>query len=297
MSLLSKNVFYDMHGRRSSLVTVISLSIIIAIIINLEAFARPYEKSASLIKTIRFTTSQPIDNSVALHYAYSGDIEKPGLLFIHGTPGSWGAFEVYLENSELQKLFFMISVDRLGWGQSPLDAKQINGDFVPQAESIKSVMDQYPNKKWILIGHSLGASIAPKIAMIAPQQTSSLLLLSGSLKPSLGRPRWYNRVASTWVVSRLIGKAMRYSNREIMGLRKQLKKMDAEIKASKLDVNLVIMQGKKDRLVSPKNPTYVASAWKNNFKSISLIELESEGHFLPWNQTPLIIKTLVELKQ
>jgi pimeloyl-ACP methyl ester carboxylesterase len=297
MPLLAKNSSSKTYGRKTSFLLLIGFSLVVLIIINIEAFAKPYENSTSTAQTIRFNTSQASDDSAALHYAYSGDIEKPGLIFIHGTPGGWGAFEVYLENPILKKDFFMVSVDRLGWGQSPLDPKQINGDFGPQAKSIKAVMDQYPKKKWTVIGHSLGASIAPKVAIIAPKQTSSLLLLSGSLKPKLGSPRWYNRVASTWVVSRMIGKSMRYSNREIMGLRKQLKKLDTEIKANKLDVDLIIMQGKKDRLVSPKNPSYANSAWKNNFKSISLIELENEGHFTPWNQTPLIIKTLIELNQ
>lgn len=292
MPLLSKNVLSKIHEYNAPFVIII---IIVAFVANVGAQAKPYNEPAKLEQTIQFTTSKPNDATAALHYAYSGNIKAPGLLFIHGTPGGWGAFRAYLENPELQKQFFMVSVDRLGWGQSKLNTRKINGDFGPQIKSIKSVMDQYSDKKWTLVGHSLGASIAPKIALVAPQQTSSLVLLSGSLKPSLGRPRWYNRVASTWVVSRLIGKSMRYSNREIMGLRKQLEKMDAEIKASTLDVDLIIMQGKKDRLVSPKNPSYAASEWKNNFKSISLIELENEGHFIPWNRTPLIIKTLIEL--
>jgi hypothetical protein len=29
-------------------------------------------------------------------YAYSGYLDKPGLLFIHVTPGDWAAFETYL---------------------------------------------------------------------------------------------------------------------------------------------------------------------------------------------------------
>jgi len=202
---------------------------------------------------------------------------------------------MYLESPQLQRDFFMISVDRLGWGKSTLEPKKINGDFGPQAQSIKAIMDQYPDKKWTIVGHSLGASIAPKIALVAPKQTSSLLLLAGSLKPNLGKPRWYNRAASTWVVSQLIGSTMRYSNREIMGLRKQLKLMDAEIKSTQLQTDVVVMQGKKDRLVSPQNPQSAAKEWQNNFKSIRLIELPEEGHFLPWYQTPLVVKTIYEL--
>lgn len=278
--------------------TQISLLLVLFVFllgINLDVFSKPYDKSTKLNQFIKFSKTNKTDSASALHYAYSGDSNKPGILFIHGTPGGWGAFELYLDSSQLQQDFFMVSVDRLGWGQSTLSPKKINGDFKPQAQSIKMVMDQYPDKKWTIVGHSLGASIAPKVALEAPVQTQALLLLAGSLNPKLGAPRWYNRAASTWVVSRLIGESMRYSNREIMGLRKQLKLMDQQIKASSLNVNLIVMQGKKDRLVSPKNPSYINKAWANNFKSIELIELVGEGHFLPWNQTPLVISSLYKL--
>lgn len=281
--------------KESALILLLFLFVIFTV--NSIANAKSDKNSTTLNQSIKFAQTNKTDHSRSLHYAYSGNTDKPGILFIHGTPGGWGAFEVYLENNQLQDDFFMVSVDRLGWGNSTLPPNEINGDFAPQAHSIKTVMDQYPDKKWTLIGHSLGASIAPKVALIAKNQTNGLLLLAGSLKPNLGKPRWYNRIANTWLVSNLIGESMRYSNREIMGLRKQLKLMDTEIKSSTLDLELIVMQGKKDRLVSPKNPAYARKEWANNFKSIELIELPEEGHFLPWNQTPLIIRTLYKLNK
>lgn len=228
-------------------------------------------------------------------FAYAGDESKPGVLFIHGTPGGWGAFAAYLENPGLQRDFFMVSVDRLGWGKSPLPAKQIDGDFKPQSLGIGGVFNKYPGKKWTLVGHSLGASIAPQIALDYPDRVSGLLLLAGSLKPSLGSPRWYNRIASTWLVANLIGKGMKYSNREIMGLRKQLEAMDEKLRTAKLETKLIIMQGKKDRLVSPKNPAYAVKEWQDSFISIESVELEKAGHFLPWRQENLVEKLIYDL--
>ena len=73
-----------------------------------------------------------------LHYAAAGDIEKPGLLFIHGTPGSWTAFSGYLANPTLQENYFMVSVDRLGWGESavPKESKSASVEFLTQALSL-----------------------------------------------------------------------------------------------------------------------------------------------------------------
>jgi pimeloyl-ACP methyl ester carboxylesterase len=148
----------------------------------------------------------------------------------------------------------------------------------------------------LLIGHSLGASIAPKVALYAPDSVDSLLLLAGSLDPKLGKPRWYNWAASTWVISSLIGKSMKYSNREIMGLRKQLKLMNAELKLTTVNADLLIIQGDKDKLVSPKNPSYATEQWQSTFNSIEVVQLSDEGHFLPWRQAPLVVQSLYKLR-
>jgi pimeloyl-ACP methyl ester carboxylesterase len=271
--------------------TILSLAVVIA---NIDVLAEPYERSAELSNDINFSFARFEESEI--HYASSGNPEKPGIIFIHGTPGGWQAFEEYLESEELQRDFFMIAVDRLGWGRSVLSPKLIDGDFDQQSLAILAVMGQHANKKWTILGHSLGASLAPKIAIKAPNRVDSLLLLAGSLKPKLGNPRWYNWAASTWAISSLIGDSMKHSNREIMGLRKQLKVMDAELKQTQLDADLLIIQGKKDKLVSPKNPAYAVDHWGASFRTIEVIELSDEGHFLPWRQAPLIVQSLYKLR-
>ena len=283
------------RGGTSVLIFLLFLFFVIVLITRVEAFTKPYEPSS--LPSIQFKHTNAPSSTLGLHYAHSGNVNKPGLLFIHGTPGSWDAFKVYLENTQLQKDFFMVSVDRLGWGKSLMSLDKINGDFTPQAHSINTVLTQYPSKKWTLIGHSLGASIAPKVALISPHKIEGLLLLAGSLSPKLGKPRWYNIVAKTWFISRLIGQDMRNSNREIAGLSKQLEIMNQEIRMHNLKANVVIMQGGKDKLVSPKNLSYAAREWANKTQSMELIELENEGHFLPWKQTPLIIEVLYKLNR
>jgi pimeloyl-ACP methyl ester carboxylesterase len=270
------------------------IAVLVALTVNLDVLAQPSQPSAAIESEISFDLALIDDHKV--HYAAAGDQQKPGVLFIHGTPGGWDAFSSYLESKQLQRDFFMVSVDRMGWGGSQLDPKLIDGGFDLQARAIKAVLDQYPDKRWTLIGHSLGASIAPKVALYAPDSVDSLLLLAGSLNPKLGKPRWYNWAANTWAISSLIGQSMTYSNREIMGLRKQLKLMDAELKLASLDADLMIMQGGRDKLVSPKNPSYVATAWLSTFNNIEVIELADEGHFLPWRQAPLVVKSIYKLR-
>lgn len=257
------------------------------------AYSQHVESSEVAINKINFAHVSIADKR--LHYAFAGDPSQLGVIFVHGTPGSWRAFRQYLEHDELQKDFFLVSVDRLGWGKSTLPSRQIDGDFELQSRSIVAVMDEFPDKNWIIVGHSLGASIAPKIALHAPQRVAGLLLLAGSLDPSLGKPRWYNRAAHTWVAKRLIPASLVRSNNEIMSLSNQLATMSAEISDTELAARLVVIQGHKDNLVSPRNSRYVEKNWQHNFADISLIELPDAGHFLPWRQTNLVLEQIRKL--
>ena len=88
------------------------------------AWSQPYQEAEITSPSIYF--SKVSNEDINAHYAYSGNPNKLGLLFIHGTPGGWAAFEGYLANSALQQFFFMVSVDRPGWGQSHTENKALN---------------------------------------------------------------------------------------------------------------------------------------------------------------------------
>lgn len=248
--------------------------------------AQPYEVPEQLDVSIQFKAVAAGDHEMS--YAYSGDNSKPGVIFIHGTPGGWGAFEVYLSNEALQRDFFMVSVDRLGWGLSAIPSKEIDGDFAKQANAIARIFDQHPDKQWTVVGHSLGASMAPKIAVTAPEKIAAMLLLAGSLDPKLGKPRWYNVVASSWLLRAVLPSHLNKANKEIMRLRRELTIVAEDISQVQLNTRLAVMQGGQDDLVSPKNPKYVDAYWRDNFAEVTLVELPEEGHFLPWRQTRFV---------
>ena len=255
--------------------------------------AQPYPASTSAHQAI--SLKQLNIEQYKLHYAVAGDSSKPGVIFIHGSPGGWQAFVAYLESEKLRQDFLLVSFDRLGWGKSNMRRAEVDGDFDLQARSVIAIMDTHPDKKWILVGHSLGASIAPKVALFEPERVAGLLLLAGSLDPELGHPRWFNRAASTWLVSKMIPQSLRKSNNEIMALSKQLEIMSEQISDTFLPAHLVVMQGLNDKLVSPKNTRYVEKHWQDNFADVKLMELSDAGHFLPWQKTQLVSDTIREL--
>lgn len=227
-----------------------------------------------------------------MHYASSGVDSDTAILFIHGTPGSWTAFADFLNNKELQNYFFMVSVDRLNWG---LSSQHADFDFATQASAINSVMQQHPNKQWLIVGHSLGASIAPLLALNSSNSITALVLLAGTLSPELGAPRWYNRLSDNRIVNWLLPTSLKKANTEIMALQTELANMHQQILDTRIDSHLVVIQGMKDKLVSPKNTHFIDQNWGENFNKLTIIELDTEGHFLPWRQTKLISEQLKQL--
>ena len=69
-----------------------------------------------------------------------------------------------------------------------------------------------------------------------------------------------------------------------------------ELRGTRLDTQVIVIQGMKDRLVSPRNSAYVEKTWKQSFSSLRTIEIEDAGHFLPWNFAPLVRESIREFK-
>lgn len=230
-----------------------------------------------------------------LFFASAGAINKPAVVFIHGTPGSWRAGARYLTEPALLERARVVVLDRPGWGESRLPNAGVEQSFQTQAAMIapllKKLQKENGNQGVVLIGHSLGASLAPRIAMDHPQEVSAMLLLSGSLNPKLGAPRWYNRLASLGVVSWAIGSEMRRANAEIMALRAQLEAMTDCWSA--LRIPITVMQGQEDTLVSPHNIEFAAQVMPAEI--LKIIDLEEASHFLPWENRPLVVAETLEL--
>lgn len=89
-------------------------------------------------------------SDVSIGFATAIVKDKPGLLSIHGTPGEWAAFETYLARPSRKS-----KKNLEGQAQN----KRVAGNIELQACSVGSVMAQYPNKKWLFIGHSLGNNL------------------------------------------------------------------------------------------------------------------------------------------
>ena len=231
-----------------------------------------------------------------LHYAQAGDATLPALVLIHGTPGSWKDLSALMVATKLRQQYQIISLDRPGWGRSTVAEGQSFTEFAYQAKQIAQLLEQLrqqnPNQPIVVAGHSLGASIAPRIAADYPHLVDGLLLLSGTHDPQLGKPRRHHRVGQWSLVKPLIGDALRQANREMLVLDKQLLEMNG--RWSQIQVPVTVIQGGKDGLVSHRNTDFIHRVQAHN-KNLKVVRLEKSGHFTHLQQQSLIVASALEL--
>ena len=220
-----------------------------------------------------------------IHY-----VEREGggatILFIHGTPGSWKAFNHYLANDELSSKARLLSVDRPGFGGSAEGG--IIRSLSDQARLLSPLLLRAQGAdKVVLVGHSLGAPLAARIALDYPDDIAGLLLIAPSLDPALEKPRWYNRLASFTVVQWLVPNELKRANVEVMTLSDELQVMVPLWQSIRVPVTVV--QGMEDKLVDPANIDFLENHITQDLKSV---RIEKSGHFILWKQPDLILKEL-----
>ncbi|UTW45654.1 alpha/beta fold hydrolase [bacterium SCSIO 12696] len=231
-----------------------------------------------------------------LHFASAGDSHLPALVLIHGTPGSWTDLSALMIEPKLRSHFRVISIDRPGWGRSTVADGYSPLEFSYQARQIglllQQLREQNPQQPIIVAGHSLGASIAPRIAADFPQLVDGLLLLSGTHSPELGKPRRHHCVGEWRLVKPLIGEPLRKANQEMLVLDRQLAQMSERWQS--ITVPVTVIQGRKDGLVSHKNTDFIEQVQAQN-PNLTVIRLKKSGHFTHLQQQPLIVDSAIQM--
>lgn len=230
-------------------------------------------------------------NGVNLHYAQTGNDTLPTLLFVHGTPGSWDAFQAYLMNKELLKYYRIISIDRPGFGYSDFGNAM---NLSAQTDIITQLMDDVNNNKpFIIIGHSMGGPLAIKLTAARPQYTKAVVILAGSQDPSAEKPEKWRPVLFKTPLNFFVPGALRPSNEELWYLKNDLKEMAADYE--KITCPVYLLHGTKDILVPYSNVAYTQKMLTKT-DSVFVTTFEKENHFIVWTREREIVDLLLALK-
>jgi pimeloyl-ACP methyl ester carboxylesterase len=272
-----------------------SLSIITGIVLLLNGCLMMRTSDSKAIANFQkmglaLTTPTYVVNNNNLHYAIIGADTLPTIVFVHGSPGSWNAFEDFLKDTVLLRKFRMVSVDRPGFGYSNFgEAKNLQ----QQSTIIGSLLGNLQNNKPLyLVGHSLGGPLVAELAADYPKRVNGIIILAGALNPALEKKETWRSVMMVKPLCYLLPGALRPSNTELWYLKKDLYIL--QHKLNTITCPVYIMHGQKDMLVDVENVTFM----KEYFTNAALVSdtiLKDENHFIPWTQHNAIRNWIMRL--
>lgn len=146
-------------------------------------------------------------DDVRLHFhrvpAASGPSEKDhvSLVFLHGASGNaYDQLEAF--RPALEGRYDLIFFDRPGLGFSERSSDR-QADPAEQARLIGLGLDALNVKQAVVIGHSLGASVASALALVRPDLVQGLVYVTPATHPWPGGVNWYYNVAALPVIGRI----------------------------------------------------------------------------------------------
>ncbi len=225
-----------------------------------------------------------------IHYVTVGDTNKQAVLFVHGSPGSWDNFLGFLSDSTLHKDFYLIAVDRPGFGKSGYGEPERS--LEKQAAAINVILSQ-ENTSAILVGHSFGGPVITRMAIDSPNYVDGLILVAASVDPDLEKTKWYQIPVHYKIFSWLLPGVLYSTNEEIIALKNELHEMSVSWKT--ITQPVTIIQGGKDKLVPQENADYAKKMLVN--APLKMIQIDDMNHFIPWNRADLIKKEMTIMLQ
>lgn len=211
------------------------------------------------------------------------------VLFVHGTPGTWEAFRGYLSDPELAARARLIAIDRPGFGRSG------RGRAVPslesQAAALAAVLEATGGRPAVVVGHSLGAPIAARLAVDRPDLVAGLVLVAPSLDPALERWRWFNVAASWRAIQWLLPVDWVTSNRELAPLADELELLRPLW--SRIEAPVVVVQGGRDELVPAANAEFAERVLAG--ARLEVHRYPEDGHFILWQRPETVREPILEL--
>lgn len=241
---------------------------------------------------VELTTATFLVDGRHIHFARTGSDSLPTLFFVHGSPGSWDAFEAYLKDPDLLQHYRMVSVDRPGFGKSDYGNPE---PLARQSELISPLFHLLNNHRPMYIaGHSLGGPMVVKLAADNPGLFSGMVILAGSIDPAQEKPErwrpWLFKTPLNW----LVPGAMRPSNEELWYLKKDLVALRADFE--KIRCPVYIVHGTVDPLVPFANTAYGKKMLVNS-PHVEILALPGANHFIPWTRYDTIKSVLLKLNR
>lgn len=267
---------------------IISLFVILLLSTRLMSFTVSQDQMVEMFDPV---SHEPIHHYYEyendhLHYISCGDSTLTPLLLVHGSPGTWDSYAKFISETDLLKHFYVIAVDRPGYGESGMADLR---DLKSQSSLMEPLINRYFNtQKGVILGHSYGGAVCLQLAVDYPTNIQSMVLAAGTLADIYQEPRWYNYIVKYTPVGWLVDESFKMSNQEMWLLSNDLRLLYPELR--EVSIKTAIIQGGKDFLVNPQSPDHVLPILsKSNVKVFYKSDMD---HFIIWNDQEIIINAL-----
>jgi pimeloyl-ACP methyl ester carboxylesterase len=119
-----------------------------------------------------------LSNGTRLHYASAGEKGRPLMLFLHGFPECWFAWQAQLE--EFGKDDFAVAPDLRGFNLSDMPTEV--AAYKPKliAEDLNLLMASLGYEQCVLVAHDWGGAIAWNIAIAQPDLVQRLIIINAT---------------------------------------------------------------------------------------------------------------------
>jgi pimeloyl-ACP methyl ester carboxylesterase len=116
-------------------------------------------------------------NGVTLHYVRAGNGDKL-IMFIHGFPEFWYAFEKQLEEFNDSDRYTAIALDMRGYNLSSKPAEIKAYQVKQMVEDLRQLAEKLGFKKFSLVAHDWGGGIAWWFAIVHPGYVDKLIIIN-----------------------------------------------------------------------------------------------------------------------
>jgi pimeloyl-ACP methyl ester carboxylesterase len=234
------------------------------------------------------------NDSVQLFCATTGTDTLPPLLLIHGAPGAWYTGMGILDDTDLQKKYQIIAVDRPGYNNSMFKGKKKAVTSIStQAVAIHEAMRlNRSHSKGILYGTSYGAPIAAEMALMYPNEFDHLLMVGGAIDPNNEKFWWFHKYVRGTVVRFFLPRFMNTATDEKFAHVAELKKLLPHWR--EINIPVTVLQGSADEIVPVANFQFAKKQFEG--KPSEFILIPGAGHLVRRSHPEIIKEVLMQLE-
>jgi pimeloyl-ACP methyl ester carboxylesterase len=204
-------------------------------------------------------------------------------------------FAPQLASEQLAEKATLVAIDRPGWGQSIIIDDDGELSLARQSALLGPLLarlkERYLSDNLVLVGHSLGGSLVPRIAVDHPEVVDAVVAVAGDLTDDYSPANWFNHVASWKFASWLLPTKADKANREVMALAADLATMKS--RWPELAVPLLVLQGQDDGLVDPRHAQFAETL--TTASRVTVKKFEGAGHLLHLTHSKQVNQLLAEV--